>query len=353
VRALVFAAAVGSFVCGPAWGQECNTIESDAERLRCFDKQFPRASTAAVAGPESAASSPMDGTPPPEVGKPWTLPRFLQNFRLANETAPSGALRAEPAAFSYAKLNGTEYSTSQAALIWEPSESWFPQDTYLARNGWGPVASYSINRNSLPAKKSDVRQGAVGLYGVLFRIAADKEPGEITRKTLFGVLTKIDAAYRRNRVDDTKSMVYTIDNIAESRWLFDGIPYGDKFAWYLTPRFGLQAEDRQHVKSGNPKGETHSLFGQLKADLYPGMISDRMKVSLLIQRYVDLSAATGIDERHDTFSKAGVEFLLYPPRAAAAALQPSIALERSYGADLLNGLPRQGLTQLTFKLKVN
>ena len=112
--------------------------------------------------------------PPPAVEQPWVLPRVLQNFKLARETSPCGALRAEPAAVSYAKLTGNEYSPAQAALIWEPNESWFPRDSYLANKRWGPVASYSVNRNSLPAKRSDVCQGAVGLYGVLFRLSAQR-----------------------------------------------------------------------------------------------------------------------------------------------------------------------------------
>ena len=144
-----------------------------------------------------------------------------------------------------------------------------------------------------------------------------------------------------------------MDNWLISRSLYDGIPYSSNLAWFITPRFGLQLEDRRHAKAGDPLGERRAVFGQLKADLYPGVLSDRVRISLLAQRYVDLSASDGLAERAETFAKAGVELLLFPPRLQNAVIQPSIALERSYGADLLNGLPKQGLTQVVLKLKLN
>lgn len=349
----LFAALVLLAAFAGAEAQECNTLDNDAERLRCYDVKFPRKpATAAVAvAPQASASAP--GIEPPPAEKATVLPRFLKNFKLANEATPSGALRTDPASFSYAKLNSEEYSTVQAALIWEPAESWFPKDSYLATYGWGPIASYSINRNSLSTKRADSRQGAVGLYGTLFRISAPKEDGALIAPIALGMVTKLEAAYRRNKVDDTESSIYTLDNWFVSKWLFDGIPYTETFAWFVTPRLGLQLDDRKRVKPGSPLGETRAVFGQIKADLFPGMLSDRMKVSLLAQRYVDLSASDGLAKRYETFAKVGVDFILYPPRAPGATLQPSIGLERSYGADLLSGLPKQGLTQLVFKLKVN
>jgi hypothetical protein len=347
------AVTIAALVAASAYGQECNTIKSDADRLLCYDGKFPRESGAPQVGASPATPASAPSVEPPPVESAVTLPPFMKNLRLANETTPSGTLRSDPATLSYAKLNGEEYSTMQAALIWEPGESWFPEGSYLRKYGWGPIASISINRNSLSTKRADVRQGAVGLYGTAFRISGQKEPGTLVAPIALGMVTKFEVAYRRNKVDGTKSAIYTADNWFVSRWLFDGIPYSDKLAWFVTPRIGLQLDDRRRVKAGNPVGETRSVFGQLKTELFPGAISDRMKVTLLAQRYVDLSASDGISERAETFAKAGVEFLLYPPRLQNAVVQPSIGIERSYGADLLNGLPKQGLTQLVFKLKLN
>jgi hypothetical protein len=335
------------------WGQECNSIEGSADRLICYDAKFPRTVTTPDAIPPPVAPAVIPTFDPPPVETGTKLPAFMKNFKLANEATPSGSLRSDPASFSYAKLNGEEFSTVQAALIWAPSDSWFPAGSYLADYGWGPIASFSMNRNSLSTKRADVRQGAFGFYGTLFRIHGTKEPGTLIAPIALGVVTKFEAAYRRNKVDDTESVIYTMDNWFVSRSMYDGIPYSSRLAWFITPRFGLQLDDRRHAKAGDPLGERRAIFGQLKADLYPGAISDRMKISLLAQRYVDLSSSNGLTERAETFAKAGVEFLLYPPRLQNAVLQPSIALERSYGADLLNGLTKQGLTQLVLKLKIN
>jgi len=356
-------AAFTLLACMGAAAQECNTIKGDADRLLCYDARFPRTADPTSAAPsqptgaqvaptpQSAASTPTVETPTVETAS--KLPRFLKNFKLANEATPSGALRTDPANFSYAKLNNEEYSTVQAALVWEPAESWFPAGSYLADYGWGPIASYSLNRNSLTTKRADVSQGAVGLYGTLFRIKGEKISGQLIAPIALGMVTKLEAAYRRNKVDDTKSTIYTLENWLVSSHLYGGIPYSDAFAWFVTPRLGYQVDDRQRAKAGSPTGETKAVFGQLRAELFPGAIFDRMKLTLLAQRYVDVSASGGIAERAETFSKIGVEFLLYPPRAQGLAIQPSLALERSYGADLLSGLPKQGLTQLSFKLKLN
>jgi hypothetical protein len=344
---MLFASSAG------AQSQECSTVDNDADRLRCFDAKFPRKPDTAPAASSTAASAGAPLFEPPSAEKAAALPRFLKNFKLANEAAPSGALRADPASFSYAKLNNTQYSTAQAALIWEPAESWFPTDSYFATYGWGPIASYSINRNSLTTKQADTRQGGVGLYGTLFRISAPKNEGQLIAPIALGMVTKVEAAYRRNKVDDTESSVHTMDNWFVSRWFFDGIPYTEAFAWFVTPRLGFQLDDRKRAKPGSPLGETRAVFSQIKADLFPGMLSDRMKVSLLTQRYIDVSASDGLSKRYETFTKVGVDFILYPPRAPGMMFQPSIGLERSHGADLLSGLPKQGLTQLVFKLKVN
>lgn len=345
-RALV--ACLISLVVPLAYGQPCNVIRSDADRVLCYDGKYPRGRQDPEPVPE-----PKPGVEPPPVKTAIKLPRWLDNFKLANETAPSGALRSEPANFSFAKLNGEEYSIAQAALTWAPSTSWFPDDSYASNYGWAPFFSYSINRNSLSTKRADIRQGAIGLYGTLFRIKAEKEPGQIIAPIAVGMATKLEVSYRRNRVDGTESVIYTLDNWLVSRRLFDGIPYSDNLAWFVSPRVGLQVDDRRSVKLGSPKGETRAMFGQLKIDLFPGAISDQMKVSLSAQRYRDLSASGTVTKRGETFAKAGVEFLLYPPRLQNVAMQPSLGLERSFGADLLNGLPKQGLTQLVFKLKLN
>ncbi|CAN0477996.1 unnamed protein product, partial [Phaeothamnion confervicola] len=207
-----------------AIGQKCNAIRDDAERLRCFDKMFPReAAEAQAAAPALPVSGPT--VAPPPVVAPFALPDFLRNFKLANEATPAGALRTDPAGFSYAKLNGEEYSVVQAALVWEPGESWFPADSYLSTYGWGPYASYSINRNSLSTKRADVRQGAIGLYGTLFSIKGQKEPGTLIAPISLATLTKLELGYRENKVNGTKSIIYTADNWLVSRWLYDGIPY--------------------------------------------------------------------------------------------------------------------------------
>lgn len=336
--------------------QDCSVIDSDTDRLRCYDTRFPRPTPAATAPatPAVAAATPASpGSPPPPAETAGQLPLFFKNVKLANETAPSGALRSEPANFSYAKLNGNEYSVVQAALIWEPSVSWFPDGSYLSDYGWGPYLSYTVNRNSLPTKRSDSRQGSIGLYGTVFSIKGDKQEGQLLAPIDFGMAARLDISQRRNRVDGTESSVYTADGYFVSRRLFHGIPNTDKLAWFVSPRIGLQWDDRKQVKAGSVAGKTRSAFWQLKGDLYLGAPFERAKLTVLAQRYVDLSASPGLTERYENFSKIGIEYLLYPPRVSNAPLQPSLALERSYGADLINGLPRQGLTQLVFKLKVN
>lgn len=344
MKAAVLGLAVLGATCS-AWAQECNTIDSDDSRLKCFDAKFPRPA-AVQPGPAPA------GIAPPPIETARTLPPFLKNVKLANEATPSGTLRTDPASFGFSKLNSEEYSVIQAALVWEPGWSWFPEGGYLAEYGWGPYTSISVNRNTLTTKRADTRQLAVGLFGTLFSIPAHKEPGQLIAPIALAALSKVEAAQRRNKVDGTESMLYTWDNWFTSKWLFGGIPYTDQFAWFVTPRIGLQTEDRRTAKAGNPLGSTKSAFAQLRVDLFPGGISDRMKIGFTAQRYVDLSADAGVTERAETFGKASIEFLLSPPRASNT-ITPSLALERSYGADLINGTPKQGLTQLVFKMKLN
>jgi hypothetical protein len=194
----------------------------------------------------------------------------------------------------------------------------------------------------LDSKSVDTRNASVGLTGTILNIERAK----------FAFYSKFGYAYREDDIERTRSDIVTWDNALVSDVLRSGEPYSGKTAWYLTPRFGLVYEDKR-PPAGTPGGSSESAFVSFKYELYPGRISDRWRIAASGQRFRDLSVDTGLAKRGETFWKASLDYLLFSPTKTDETIFPSIALERTVGADPLNGISRAGNTQLMFRLKIN
>jgi hypothetical protein len=328
---------IGTFA-GHAAALECNLIGEDKLRLACYDKAHGKVFLSPT--PKAEESSKM----------PTKWESFNKNLKLADESTPKG-IGSDPATISLARRDGEEYSAIKAALIWEPSESIFPVNSWMGRNGWGPGAALSINRNSLAAKRTDSREVAIGLSGIAFEI--DERSSSNARGSLrLGMVTKLSAGYRENRVEGTHSNLYKVENVFSSDYFRWGIQNDTDWAWYFIPRLGLFHEDIRRAKAGSPTGSYSSIYGIAKLEVYPTTLSNRLKLTMTAQRFQDLSASGGLSRRRETFAKAGIEYLLYSPTSTESVM-PSLALERTTGADPLNGASKFGQTQLVFKVKIN
>ncbi|TWO67784.1 hypothetical protein FN976_25710 [Caenimonas sedimenti] len=342
--------------------QQCNRIPDDTQRLACYDelngKVFapapaPAAGVPATAVPASntaaTSSSTSIGTAAAATssepaGYGWG--RFIKDLKIADESTPKG-MGQDPATFAAARRDGQEYASVKAALIWEMSESPFPRDQWFGSRGWGPWVGLSINRNTLVAKRTDTREANVGLSGIVFSINGEK-PSFLE----LGMATRISATYRENKVEGTHSNLFRVESILTSDRFRGGLPYTGPGAWFFAPKFGWQREDIQRAKAGAPSGEYTSAYAIAKLEVYPAKWSERLRMTAMAQRAHDLSTDGGLAKRRETFAKLGLEYLLYSP-SSTDPVQPSLALERTTGADLLNGAPKFGQTQLVFKLKVN
>lgn len=339
--------------------QQCNRIPDDSQRLTCYDelngKVFAPApataptaviatSTTGATGHSASTVFAPTATMPNEAGYSWG--KFVKDLRIADESTPKG-MGQDPATFAAASRDGQEYASVKAALIWGMSESPFPKDQWFGSRGWAPWVGLSVNRNTLVAKRTDVREANVGLSGIVFSINGEK-PTFLE----LGMATRFSASYRENKVDGTHSNVFRAESILTSDRFRGGLPYTGPGAWFFAPKFGLQREDIQRAKVGAQTGAFTSAYAIAKLEVYPAKWSDRLKMTALAQRVHDLSTDGGFAKRQETFAKLGLEYLLYSP-SSNEPFQPSLALERTTGADPLNGAPKFGQTQLVFKLKVN
>lgn len=324
-----------------ASAQECRTIENKELRLACYDQANGTAFPAATTPQAAPASANNDSG----------FKQFLSELRLADESTPKG-LGSDPATISWARRDGEDFSTIKAALIWESTYSPFPNESYLARMGWGPVVSLSVNRNSLSTKKADARQANVGLQGTAFAWRANQLDARGNRWLYAALHSKLTAGYRENKVDATESNLFTADNVLVTDYLRYGLPYQSPFAVLVLPRFGLVHEDVRRAKAGVPTGNFNSVYGILKVEAFPALISDRLRVSLTAQRFVDFDVDGGNTKRRETYGKAAIDYLLYSP-FESPTVKPSFGLERTIGADPLNASPRFGQTQFVIRLKIN
>jgi hypothetical protein len=323
-----------SFFTSHAIALDCKTVADDVLRLACYD----RANGKDFSQPAPVAQAPAIST------SRWGS--FVRDLKLADESTPRG-LGSDPATFSAARRDGEEYTAVKAALVWESTLSIFPVDSWLGRNGWGPSAAVSVNRNTLVSKLTDNREASVGLSGIVFEFE-DKA----TSKMHLGMYSRLSAGYRENKVQGTHSTLFKLENAFTSDYFRGGIPFETPWAVYFVPRLGLLYEDIHAATSGAPTGEYTSMYGVAKLEIYPTTLSDRLKFTATAQRFNDLSAQGGLTKRRETFAKVGIEYLLYSP-TSLEPVQPSLALERTTGADPLNGALKFGQTQIVFKLRIN
>jgi hypothetical protein len=332
-----------------AAAQDCRAIPDRDLRLACYDKEngtsFPATPAPAPASTPVAASAPASGGASTREG--WK--QFISEVRLADESTPKG-LGSDPASLSFAKRDGEEFSVIKAALIWEKANSIFPNGTYLATYGWGPIASFSVNRNSLSTKKADSRQADAGLRGTLFKFAQLDAKGN--NFVYAAADTKVTFGYRENKVDGTQSNLFVADNVLVTDYLLWGLPYQSPFAIQVLPRFGFVREDVRKAKAGVPTGNFNSVYGGIKVEAFPAVLSDRLRFSMTAQRFVDVDVDGANVKRHENYGKVAVDYFFYSP-LENPVVKPSIGLERAIGADLLNGAPRFGQTQLMLRLRIN
>lgn len=323
--------------------QDCRGIANRELRLACYDTRH--GTSFETAPPPSV---PQSGNGTTDAGGPK---QFVSDLRLADESTPKG-LGSDPASVSFARRDGEEFSAIKAALIWEATYSPFPNGSYLANYGWGPVASASVNRNTLSTKKADARQAELGLRGTAFQFKS-QVPDPRGNKFLYAAMdSKLTLGYRENKVDGTHSNLLIADNVLSSDYLAWGLPYVSPFAVQLLPRFGFIREDVRRAKAGVATGDFRSVYGGVKVEAFPALLSNRLRFSLTAQRFIDIDTDPGISKRRESYGKIGVDYFFYSP-LESPAVKPSIGLERAIGADLLNGAPRFGQTQLMLRLRIN
>jgi len=314
-----------------AAAEECRVIADNLLRLACYDRLPGR--------PIEQQSKPAESESPTDTATKQ-LKEFFSDVTVRDELTPKG-LGSDPAQFMLGRKNGENYSLVRAAVTYAPAISPFG-DTVLGRYGWGPYLSGWFNRNTLTGSRIDARGFSAGLSGTVFDIT----------KEGFALYTNVGLGRKDNRVDGVTSNTGAIDNILVSDVLREGIPYSDPWAWFVYPRFGYYFEDRRETKGGQPTGRTNSLYGGIRIDTYPGLISNRLRVYGYAQWLSDTSASIGIQMRNDAYYKFGLDYLLYNPREKEW-LQPSIGLERTIGADPLTGTPNGNSTQLSLRIQVN
>lgn len=271
---------------------------------------------------------------------------FLETVRVVDEVSLSGlvpfpvsGVGSDPAAISIRRSEGEDHSVVKAAVTWHAKYSPFG-DSLLGIYGWGPVAGYAIDRNSVSSEPTDVRNATAGLAGSVFDYT----------EAPFGIASLLAFTYRTERQENSRSNLLVSDNALVATWLYYGAPYTKgQNGYFVIPRFGLVAEDVRRAPDGGATGNRVSAFAGFKLEFFPGKVSEKTKLSLAGRRYVDTSADEPLEKRGQTYWKLAADYTLF----GSDDIKTSIGLDRSIGADLLNGGKDVGLTQLTFKLQIH
>lgn len=311
-----------------AFAQSCDKIQDNQLRLACYDR---------------ASGFVREANPKPEAPAiaAFTSPRWYRRLYLRDDANPNKGIGSAPATFSLVRSNGEDASLVKFGIAWFPEMSPFPG--VLGDYGWGPFLSVSMNRNTLTAKRTDFRTFGAGLSGTVFDID----------KSRFALWSSLRLMYQEDNKLATQSNVVQFDNYVVSDYLRRGIPYHpEQTAIFIAPRFGLALEDKNKVKTGENPGFTQAAYVSVRGDFYPGILSERIRISGLAQRFVDYSVPSGATKRRDNYFTASLDYVLQIPEPNSWVM-PSIGIERSVGADPLTGTPRGNQTMLTLRLQLN
>ena len=259
----------------------------------------------------------------------------LADLSLTAAPAPDSQPWRAPAKISAIHADGqsTAYALQAAVNYTTPAWSWGRSSV------WQGAFSPFLSKNTVLSKKQDNQGLAANLFGAV---------GDLTEQT-FGLLAQAGIAARRDRVKDDTAYTLTAELSPVSvkyRLGGTGRPAGS--GYFFLPTVGVYSDTIARIDGDVGKGTVQGVRAQLEALWYP---AKSILARAAVQLQHDTSASRDRIKENRKLYTVGVSYLFYDELTATPGTwRPSIALERVYGADLLQGLEKQGVTQLTFKL---
>ena len=329
----LLAASVGAHASG------CVSIDSDAERLQCYDLALGRAkvqSATPAASAHSANASTRAPAPAAPVASEEKEPGWLSRLKIrdALEGSKKGA------AFTAAReLSDTTYRI-KAAAIYDAGNSFLPEVAQIYNWSW--KAGAQLSKDSSPTKPIDGRTLKFGASGNLLA-------GTPLQLTSF-----IDMQSVTDRVAKTRDLGLRYSGefrILDSPILEDGVPYSSNSARFIVPIVGL------HLDRHRADGERGRLFGGhvgLGVSYYPGGALYRLHLFGDALRARDFSQSGTAVKRSSTFYDFGVEYAFTDPRLVKdKGLISALSLKRTLGSNFLTGEADTAKTVLTLSMRFN
>lgn len=257
------------------------------------------------------------------------------SFSLTAVPAPDSQPWRGPAKFAATHADGQATTIAAQAALNYTTSAW----AWGQNSVWQAHFSPYLARNTALSKKQDNHGLSANIAGSI---------GDLTEQT-FGLLAQVGLAGRRDRVLNNTAYTITADFSPVSvKYPIGGSGKPAGSGYFFVPTIGIYSDRIVQIDGGLGKGTVQGIRAQLDVHWYAAK-TILVKASGQLQH--DTSASVDRVKENRRLYTAGVSYLFYDERAAKSGTwRPSISLERVYGADLLQGLEKQGFTQLAFKL---
>jgi hypothetical protein len=326
VTSIVASELVLGLAASGAFAADCPRIESDAERLKCYDAASgrvpPQTATPAAPVPDAVTEE-----------KPGWL---LQHLKVRDVLSGSK----KGAALSVTRENSdTTYALRAAALLGIGNQ-FLPESAHLA--GWAWDVGAQIAKSTSPSKPVDGRLLALAARGTLFG------DSPVILNSALGLEAVWDRVERSRDI----GLRYASTVVLEEKILERGVPYSRAgSSHFIFPAFGLHI-DRHSDDAGSGR-----LFGGhvgLRASYYPGRALWPIHLFADALRAKDFASAGGATKRSSTQYNFGIEYaFIDPTKNERSAVVPTLSLRRTIGSNFLTGEADAAKTVLALTLLVN
>ncbi len=360
MRALLIGTALAAVAHAVA-AQNCEAVQEDLARLRCWDQAAaarragaaaesiaPKTAIAtAVRSQSTIPTAPIQIAPSTSDPKSWpwgsndgpsvdtlALDRVHVRDKL---TMPYEDAKA--ANLTLTSSNSEQVLKTTVAMIYDLPYHFLRDEEHPA--GWSTWVGAQWVKDGQSKKPVDSRLyrfAGLGQYGTEIKLligsTLDYSEDKIAHNSTVGLRPEITPVFS---------------------WTEGGIPYSSAdWAYSALFRFGAQM-DRVHTNKATAGvvGNAVGLNVRMSLNYYPGGVVAPLRLFSETVRATDLYADSIIGKRNSTYNDFGMEWMFTRPDKKPGAIAPTLSLHRTIGANFLSGLPRTVQTVIAFGLKAN
>lgn len=311
----------------PTYAIGCMDIVSAKLRLECFESQSDK-----ISSPTDASGTPSLPTDDSKKNVE-ERPRWQKAIRLRDSLSP----RAEPASFAVARSNGETVYKTDIALAFSPGNMLLPDS--LRKLGWEWQLGAEVHRHTSAQNPVNGQVLQLAMRGTFHPTQT------AVVNTVVGIERVVD------HVEDLRTTGVRMEGVVNflNSWLDYGIPHSAISSYRgIFPLFGLHLD---RVQGTMQEGTLYGGHIGVRAQYYPGFALKPVRLFGEAVRAQDFGRNGNLQKRSSTFYRFGISLVLL--NEPTSGFIPSLTLQRTIGANFLEGISDTARTDLLFTLSFN